>query len=256
MAGSAVVASSVGSSTGGGDASAVGSGISSPPRRPPSSTTMIAAPISSTTMAKVRLRTRSSRRRPKEAPATLPIDPIAENRPIAAQSMPPANWCRYSANPAPLLIAITTRLVPTATDIVRPPSITSAGTMRKPPPTPTKPVRMPTPTPSSTIQPRRPRGRRVPPFPSVDEVRRPPRSIATAAAIMTAAKVISCTSGATAPPSHAPPAVPTIAGTPKKTTLRQSTAPRRIGPMAPTAAIAPTIARLSAIANSGAWPSR
>src|SRR5664279_1470989 len=79
------------------------------------------------------------------APSRLPITAAAVNTPMTVQSMsmpPPAR----ATSEVPLLMAMTSREVPTATGIGKSSTSTSAGTTRNPQPTPKNPVTNPTTT--------------------------------------------------------------------------------------------------------------
>ena len=87
-------------------------------------------------------------------PTNDPTIPMAAKRPMSCQSTAcpaPASTSVYFQNPAALLAAMMSRLVPTASRIDSPPRSTSAGTIRNPPPTPTRPVSTPTASPSAAI---------------------------------------------------------------------------------------------------------
>ena len=129
---------------------------------------------------------------------SAPTRAAAVTAPASTQSI--CTLDRYPARPANDFIAITTSDVPTAIGMGSPPSRASAGTTRKPPPAPTRPVTRPTTRPSATTL---PTGNDEGAAPGSTSLR--PRSMATAVAIMIAAKPISSTDPGMKRASRPPP---------------------------------------------------
>ena len=91
---------------------------------------------------------RESRVLASRLPTTTPIRLAMVNGITVAHSIEPA--CRRVASATAELMVITSKDVPTASDIVNPSANTSAGTITKPPPTPKNPVSRPTSVPAIT----------------------------------------------------------------------------------------------------------
>lgn len=138
--------------------------------------------------------------------------------------------------------------VPTATGMGRPPSRTSAGTIKNPPPAPTSPVTSPTTTPSTST---RTTGSSV--CAGLSGVRRPRIIAAAVASIMSAnatSKTVPGMNSAIRPPAYAP----AIPAAPNSRPVRQRTRAARACAINATALVVPTTSRDVAMASLASIP--
>ena len=157
----------------------------------------------------------------------------------------------YPASPAKDFIAITSREVPTAAGMAKPPSNARAGTTRKPPPAPTSPVITPTTKPSRTT---RRRGRDRGSSPGPERLFFFPRSMLTAVATIMRAKAIISKAPGRWPPTKPPRKAPTMPAAPKTTPVRHRTLPARVWAKVLISEVTPTMNNDAAMASLGSVP--
>jgi hypothetical protein len=172
-----------------------------------------------------------------------------------------------AASAVPLLIAMTSSEVPTATGIGKDRASTRAGTRAKPPPTPKNPVSRPTAVAVATNVATRGQSHRK----GWKAIRgacaafvrtaagcrcRERLTISVATISMSAANPVSSTAGRTCPDAADPRNDPTMPSAPKVRPCPSRTLPRRAWGTMATSEAAPTMSRELVVASCGASPTR